>query len=432
MQKTKLSNKAFLESKKLFPGGVNSPVRAFKNVNSLPVFIKKGDGAYIYDIDDNKYIDYIGSWGPMILGHANKTVLNSIEKAIKNSTSFGAPTLLETIMAKKIKKYFPSIEKMRMTSSGTEATMSAIRLARGHTKRDKIIKFEGCYHGHVDSLLVNAGSGAATFGIPSSPGIPSDLTKHTISLEYNNSSQVEACFKKYNKQIACIIVEPIAGNMNCVIPDKSFLRKIRTLCNKNNSILIFDEVMTGFRVAKGGAQQFFDVQPDITTLGKIVGGGLPVGVFGGKKKYMNQLMPEGPIYHAGTLSGNPVAMAAGITTIDLICKKNFHINLEKKTKKLMVGLKKAANKYNIDLQTNYSGGMFGFFFTEKKKVKNFKDVSNCNQILFEKFFKLMLKKGIYFAPSSYEAGFLSIKHSDKDINYTINCAENVFKSLKEN
>ena len=432
MQKTKLSNKAFLESKKLFPGGVNSPVRAFKNVNSLPVFIKKGDGAYIYDIDDNKYIDYIGSWGPMILGHANKTVLNSIAKAIKNSTSFGAPTLLETTMAKKIKKNFPSIEKMRMTSSGTEATMSAIRLARGYTKKDKIIKFEGCYHGHVDSLLVNAGSGAATFGVPSSPGIPNDLTKHTISLEYNNSSQVEACFKKYNKQIACVIVEPIAGNMNCVIPDKSFLRKIRTLCNKNNSILIFDEVMTGFRVAKGGAQQFFDVQPDITTLGKIVGGGLPVGVFGGKKKYMNQLMPDGPIYHAGTLSGNPVAMAAGITTIDLICKKNFHINLEKKTKKLMVGLKNAANKYNIDLQINYSGGMFGFFFTKKKKVKNFKDVSNCNQILFEKFFKLMLKKGIYFAPSSYEAGFLSIKHSAKDIDYTINCAENVFKYLKEN
>ena len=373
MKKTKLSNKAFLESKELFPGGVNSPVLAFKNINSLPVFIKKGDGAYIYDIDDNKYIDYIGSWGPMILGHANKTVLNSIAKAIKNSTSFGAPTLLETTMAKKIKKNFPSIEKMRMTSSGTEATMSAIRLARGYTKRDKIIKFEGCYHGHVDSLLVNAGSGAATFGVPSSPGIPNDLTKHTISLEYNNSSQVEACFKKYNKQIACVIVEPIAGNMNCVIPDKSFLRKIRTLCNKNNSILIFDEVMTGFRVAKGGAQQFFDVQPDMTTLGKIVGGGLPVGVFGGKKKYMNQLMPEGPIYHAGTLSGNPVAMAAGITTIDLICKKNFHINLEKKTKKLMVGLKNAANKYNIDLQINYSGGMFGFFFTKNKKVKNFKD-----------------------------------------------------------
>ena len=432
MQKTKLSNKAFLESKKLFPGGVNSPVRAFKNVNSLPVFIKKGDGAYIYDIDDNKYIDYIGSWGPMILGHANKTVLNSIAKAIKNSTSFGAPTLLETTMAKKIKKNFPSIEKMWLESSGTVATMSAIRLARGYTKKDKIIKFEGCYHGHVDSLLVNAGSGAATFGVPSSPGIPNDLTKHTISLEYNNSSQVEACFKKYNKQIACVIVEPIAGNMNCVIPDKSFLRKIRTLCNKNNSILIFDEVMTGFRVAKGGAQQFFDVQPDITTLGKIVGGGLPVGVFGGKKKYMNQLMPDGPIYHAGTLSGNPVAMAAGITTIDLICKKNFHINLEKKTKKLMVGLKNAANKYNIDLQINYSGGMFGFFFTKKKKVKNFKDVSNCNQILFEKFFKLMLKKGIYFAPSSYEAGFLSIKHSAKDIDYTINCAENVFKYLKEN
>ncbi len=425
----KISKKAFDESNKYFPGGVNSPVRAFKNVNSLPVFIKKGKGSYIYDLDGNKYIDYIGSWGPMILGHADKSVISSIQKVVKNSTSFGAPTLLETTLAKLIKRSFPAMEKMRMTSSGTEATMSAIRLARGCTKRDKIIKFEGCYHGHVDSLLVNAGSGAATFGVTSSPGIPNDLTKHTMSLEYNNLEQVENCFKRYGAKIACVIVEPIAGNMNCIIPSKKFLKKLRTLCNKYKTILIFDEVMTGFRVARGGAQEVFGIEADITTLGKIVGGGMPVGVFGGKRKYMDQLAPNGPIYHAGTLSGNPVAMTAGIKTIEMLSKKSFYVNLENKNKKLIDGLCALAKKHNIDFTGNYVGGMFGFFFTKNKKICNFEDVSNCDKILFEKFFKIMLSKGIYFAPSSFEAGFISIKHSDKDINYTLQCADETFKMM---
>ena len=429
MNKNKLSKKAFAESQNIFPGGVNSPVRAFKNVNSLPVFIEKGNGAYIYDLDGNKYIDYIGSWGPMILGHANSSVVKSVKQSIKNSTSFGAPTLLETKLANLIRRNFPSMEKMRMTSSGTEATMSAIRLARGCTNRDKIVKFEGCYHGHVDSLLVNAGSGSATFGVPSSPGIPKDLTKHTYSLEYNNVEHIENCFKKNGNKIACVIVEPIAGNMNCVLPDLKFIKKLRSLCNKYRSILIFDEVMTGFRVSKGGAQEIYKVRPDITTLGKIVGGGMPVGVFGGKKKYMDQLSPLGPIYHAGTLSGNPVAMTAGTKTIELLSAKNFHSKLEDKTKKLMCGLSNSAKKYQINLLTTCAGGMFGFFFTDKKKINNFSDVKSCNSILFEKFFKIMLSKGVYFAPSSFEAGFISSKHSQKDINYTLKSAEEAFKEI---
>ena len=431
MTNTKLSKKAFIDAKKIFPGGVNSPVRAFKNVNSLPVFIKKGNGAYIYDLDGNKYIDYIGSWGPMILGHANKDVINSIKKSIVNSTSFGAPTLLETKLANLIKKNFPSMEKMRMTSSGTEATMSAIRLARGYTKRDKIIKFEGCYHGHTDSLLVNAGSGAATFGVPSSPGIPKKLTELTYSLEYNNIKTLEECFKKNGRHIACVIVEPIAGNMNCVIPSSNFIKKLRTLCNKYKSILIFDEVMTGYRVSIGGAQKIYKVKPDITTLGKIVGGGMPVGVFGGNKKYMDKLSPVGPIYHAGTLSGNPIAMTAGIKTIEILSRKNFYNNLENKTKKLMLGLQNAAKKHDIDFQINYSGGMFGFFFTDKENISNFNDVSKCNKILFEEFFKIMLSKGIYFAPSLFEAGFISNKHTNKDINYTIKSADQAFKKISK-
>ena len=318
---------------------------------------------------------------------------------------------------------------MRMTSSGTEATMSAIRLARGCTGRDKIIKFDGCYHGHVDSLLVNAGSGSATFGTPSSPGIPKDLTKHTYSLEYNNINDVENCFKNNGEKIACVIVEPIAGNMNCVLPDLKFIKKLRALCNKYNSILIFDEVMTGFRVSKGGAQQIFGVNPDITTLGKIVGGGMPVGVFGGKKKYMDKLSPIGPIYHAGTLSGNPIAMTAGIKTIELLSSKKFHKNLENKTKKLMHGIQNAAHKYNIDLYVTYAGGMFGFFFTDQEKIKNYNHVKSCNNLMFENFFKIMLSKGIYFAPSSFEAGFISSKHSQKDISFTIKSAEEAFKEI---
>ena len=431
MNRTKLSKKAFIDSAKVFPGGVNSPVRAFKNVNSLPVFIKSGEGSYIYDLDGNKYIDYIGSWGPMILGHANASVIAAIEKNIRYSTSFGAPTILETKLANLIKKSFPSMEKMRMTSSGTEATMSAIRLARGFTDRDKIIKFEGCYHGHVDSLLVNAGSGAATHGVPSSPGIPKDLIKHTYSLEYNNINHLEKCFEKNGENIACVIVEPIAGNMNCVIPDLKFIKKLRTLCNKYKSILIFDEVMTGFRVSNGGAQELYKIKPDLTALGKIVGGGMPVGVFGGKSKYMDKLSPLGPIYHAGTLSGNPIAMTAGIRTLELLSKNNFHLNLEKKTKKLMDGLSNLAKKNDIELLTTYAGGMFGFFFTDKKSIKNFTDVKSCNNKIFEKFFKIMLSKGIYFAPSSFEAGFISSKHSQNDIDYTLKMANDAFKKISK-
>ena len=429
IKKNKLSKKAFIDSNKIFPGGVNSPVRAFKNVNALPIFINKGDGAYIYDLDGNKYIDYIGSWGPMILGHANKSVIHAIKRVIKNSTSFGAPTLLETKLAVLIQKFFPSMEKMRMTSSGTEATMSAIRLARGCTKRDKIIKFDGCYHGHVDSLLVKAGSGSATFGVPSSPGIPKDLTKHTISLEYNNINDVENCFRAYGDKIACVIIEPIAGNMNCVMPSVKFLRKIRTLCNKHKTILIFDEVMTGFRVSRGGAQELYNIKPDITTLGKIVGGGMPVGVFGGNKKYMDQLSPSGPIYHAGTLSGNPVAMTAGLKTLELLSNKNFYTKLEKKNQKLMNGLSMLAKKHNVNFLTNHKGGMFGFFFTKKKKINNFSDVLNCDNLLFEKFFKIMLSKGVYFAPSAFEAGFISTKHTKKDILYTLKAADEAFKKI---
>ena len=379
MKKTKLSKKAFIESERIFPGGVNSPVRAFKNVNSLPVFIKKGKGAYIYDLDGNKYIDYIGSWGPMILGHANTSVVKSVEKAVKNSSSFGAPTLLETKLANLIKKNFPSMEKMRMTSSGTEATMSAIRLARGFTDRDKIIKFEGCYHGHVDSLLVNAGSGAATHGVPSSPGIPKDLIKHTYSLEYNNINHLEKCFEKNGENIACVIVEPIAGNMNCVIPDLKFIKKLRTLCNKYKSILIFDEVMTGFRVSNGGAQELYKIKPDLTALGKIVGGGMPVGVFGGKSKYMDKLSPLGPIYHAGTLSGNPIAMTAGIKTLELLSKNNFHLNLERKTKKLMDILSNLAKKKEIKMITTYIGGKLRIMFTDKKKIENIEVINSWNK-----------------------------------------------------
>ncbi len=429
IKKNKLSKKAFIDSNKIFPGGVNSPVRAFKNVNALPIFINKGDGAYIYDLDGNKYIDYIGSWGPMILGHANKSVIHAIKRVIKNSTSFGAPTLLETKLAVLIQKFFPSMEKMRMTSSGTEATMSAIRLARGCTKRDKIIKFDGCYHGHVDSLLVKAGSGSATFGVPSSPGIPKDLTKHTISLEYNNINDVENCFRAYGDKIACVIIEPIAGNMNCVMPSVKFLRKIRTLCNKHKTILIFDEVMTGFRVSRGGAQELYNIKPDITTLGKIVVGGMPVGVFGGNKKYMDQLSPSGPIYHAGTLSGNPVAMTAGLKTLELLSNKNFYTKLEKKNQKLMNGLSMLAKKHNVNFLTNHKGGMFGFFFTKKKKINNFSDVLNCDNLLFEKFFKIMLSKGVYFAPSAFEAGFISTKHTKKDILYTLKAADEAFKKI---
>ncbi|MEC8421738.1 MAG: glutamate-1-semialdehyde 2,1-aminomutase [Pseudomonadota bacterium] len=423
------SKKAFVKAKNLFPGGVNSPVRAFKNVNSEPFFVKRAKGPYLYDVDNKKYIDFIGSWGPMILGHANKEILKAISISLKNGTSYGAPTLIESKMAELIKKNFPSIEKMRMTSSGTEATMSAIRLARGFSKRELIIKFEGCYHGHSDSLLSEAGSGLSTFGNPSSPGIPKGLEKLTINLRYNDIKQLENCFKKYSNKIACVIIEPIAGNMNMILPNLHFLKKIRTLCNKNKSILIFDEVMTGFRVSIGGAQKLYGVKPDLTTLGKIVGGGLPVGVFGGKKQIMDSLSPVGPIYHAGTLSGNPIAMSAGIKTIELLNKKNIHKKLENKCQHLLEGMSFYAKKNNIPFKYNYAGGMFGYFFTNFNEVTNYDEVKKCNKKTFIKFFNMMLSKGVYFAPSMFEAGFISYEHSEKDINKVINASKSIFKNL---
>ena len=419
----------FEEAQKYIPGGVNSPVRAFKAVGGEPVYINRASGAYIYDTDDKQYIDYVGSWGPMVLGHAHPQVINAVQEAATDGLSFGAPTVLETEMAKLICQLVPSIEQVRMVSSGTEATMSAIRLARGYTGRSKIVKFEGCYHGHADSLLVKAGSGALTFGTPSSPGVPPELAEHTITLPFNNLEAVKQCFNEWGEQIACIIVEPIAGNMNCVLPIDGFLEGLRSITNEYQSVLIFDEVMTGFRVALGGAQQLLNVVPDITTLGKIIGGGMPVGAFGGSSKIMQHLAPVGPIYQAGTLSGNPIAMTAGIVTLSLISTPGFYQSLSENTKQLAEGLKSRSDKLNIPLSVNYAGGMFGFFFTEEDKVTTFEQVTSCNQEMFNQFFQTMLDHGVYLAPSSYEAGFVSAAHTDEDFNATLNKASVAFEAL---
>lgn len=419
----------FEEAQKYIPGGVNSPVRAFKAVGGEPVYINRASGAYIYDTDDKQYIDYVGSWGPMVLGHAHPQVINAVQEAATDGLSFGAPTVLETEMAKLICQLVPSIEQVRMVSSGTEATMSAIRLARGYTGRSKIVKFEGCYHGHADSLLVKAGSGALTFGTPSSPGVPPELAEHTITLPFNNLEAVKQCFNEWGEQIACIIVEPIAGNMNCVLPIDGFLEGLRSITNEYQSVLIFDEVMTGFRVALGGAQQLLNVVPDITTLGKVIGGGMPVGAFGGSSKIMQHLAPVGPIYQAGTLSGNPIAMTAGIVTLSLISTPGFYQSLSENTKQLAEGLKARADKLNIPLSVNYAGGMFGFFFTEEDKVTTFEQVTSCNQEMFNQFFQTMLDHGVYLAPSSYEAGFVSAAHTDEDFNATLNKASVAFEAL---
>ncbi len=423
------SKQAFDEAHKYIPGGVNSPVRAFKAVGGTPVFIKCAHGAYLYDLQDREYIDYVGSWGPMILGHAHPEVIEAVQKAAEHGLSFGTPTEIETEMAKMVCKLVESIEMVRMVSSGTEATMSAIRLARGHTGRNKIIKFEGCYHGHGDSLLVKAGSGALTLGVPNSPGVPHELAEHTITLSYNNLEEVEQAFQQFGEEIACVIVEPVAGNMNCIPPVKGFLQGLRKLCSEYNSILIFDEVMTGFRVSRGGAQQLYKVVPDLTTLGKILGGGMPVGAIGGERKIMESLAPTGPVYQAGTLSGNPIAMTAGLTTLKLLSDRSFHDKLQRKTKQLVDGLLDAAKNNDIPLTTNYVCGMFGIFFTEEEKVNNFSQVTACNQELFNKFFHHMLENGVYLAPSSYEAGFISIAHSDEDIEKTIDSADKSFQEI---
>jgi len=420
----------FEEAQKYIPGGVNSPVRAFKAVGGNPVYVKRASGAYIYDTSDKQYIDYVGSWGPMILGHAHKDVIQAVQEAAVHGLSFGAPTLLETEMAKLVCEVVPSIEQVRMVSSGTEATMSAIRLARGYTGRSKIVKFEGCYHGHADSLLVKAGSGALTFGTPSSPGVPAELAAHTLTLPFNDLAAVEELFALQGDQIACIIVEPIAGNMNCVLPVDGYLQGLKTITEKYNSLLIFDEVMTGFRVALGGTQALYGVCPDLTTLGKVIGGGMPVGAFGGRKEVMSHLAPNGPVYQAGTLSGNPIAMTAGIMTLNLVKQDGFYERLGEMTTHLVTGLKQLAHEHGIGMTTNHAGGMFGFFFSDEEKITRFDQVTACNQTLFNQFFQYMLEKGVYLAPSSYEAGFISAAHSMEDVNNTLERAAQSFQQLR--
>ena len=423
------SNTLFKEAQKTIPGGVNSPVRAFRAVGGTPVFFERAKGAYLYDVAGKEYIDYVLSWGPMILGHAHPEVLNAVSSTIQDGLSFGAPTALESEVAEEICRLVPSMDMVRMVSSGTEATMSALRLARGYTGRDKIIKFEGCYHGHSDSLLVKAGSGALTFGVPSSPGVPASVAEHTLTLPYNDLEAIDETFRELGEQIACVIVEPVAGNMNCIPPQPGFLEKLRSVCTAHQSILIFDEVMTGFRVSLGGAQAAYAVQPDITCLGKVVGGGMPVGAFGGKREIMEQLSPLGPVYQAGTLSGNPVAMAAGLTTLKLIQSEDFYSKLEAKVTKLTSGIQTAANEVGIPLTTNQAGSMFGVFFSEEEQVSNYEQVMECNGERFNQFFHKMLELGVYLAPASYEAAFMSAAHTDKDLDDTIEKARTAISLL---
>lgn len=419
----------FSNAQAVIAGGVNSPVRAFAGVGGEPVFFKSAAGAYLTSEDGRRFVDYVGSWGPMILGHSHPTVIAAVTETAKQGLSFGAPCVLETQIAEKICELVPSIEKLRMVSSGTEATMSALRLARGHTGRDKIVKFEGCYHGHSDSLLIKAGSGALTLGIPSSPGVPAGLAEHTITLPFNDSDALQTAFNEIGEQIACVIVEPIAGNMNMVPPVAGFHDTLRELCTASGSILIFDEVMTGFRVAKGGAQAIFEITPDLTTLGKIVGGGMPAAAFGGRADIMASLAPDGPVYQAGTLSGNPVAMAAGLATLELIDEPGFYESLSAKTKSLVDGLATAASDAGIDMATECEGGMFGLVFTDATSVRSFDQVAAADVERFKKFFHGMLDEGIYFAPSAFEAGFVSAAHSEDDIAATIAAAKKVFVAL---
>ncbi|MEG9476470.1 glutamate-1-semialdehyde 2,1-aminomutase [Mannheimia indoligenes] len=424
-----MSEQLFEQAQKVIPGGVNSPVRAFKGVGGTPVFIEKAAGAYITDSDGKQYIDYVGSWGPMVLGHNHPAIIDAVLKAVPNGLSFGAPTAAEITLAELVCKLVPSIEMVRMVSSGTEATMSAIRLARGYTGRDKIIKFEGCYHGHSDSLLVKAGSGALTLGQPSGPGVPADFAKHTLTCTYNDLDSVKAAFEQYPNEIACLIVEPVAGNMNCIPPQEGFLQGLRELCTQYGAVFIIDEVMTGFRVALGGAQSYYGVTPDLTTLGKIIGGGMPVGAFGGKKEIMEHIAPTGPVYQAGTLSGNPIAMAAGLACLTELSKAGNETILAEKTKTLAEGFKALADKHNVPLTVQYVGGMFGLFFTEQKAITNFQEVMKCDAAKFNRFFHLMLEQGVYLAPSAFEAGFMSLAHTDEDIARTLEAAHKAFGEL---
>lgn len=423
------SAQLFEKAQKVIPGGVNSPVRAFKGVGGTPVFIDKAEGAYITDSDGKRYIDYVGSWGPMVLGHNHPAIIDAVLKAVPNGLSFGAPTESEITLAELVCQLVPSIELVRMVSSGTEATMSAIRLARGYTGRDKIIKFEGCYHGHSDSLLVKAGSGALTLGQPSGPGVPADFAKHTLTCTYNDLDSVKQAFEQYPDQIACLIVEPVAGNMNCIPPKNGFLQGLRELCDQYGAVFIIDEVMTGFRVALGGAQAYYNVKPDLTTLGKIIGGGMPVGAFGGKKEIMEFIAPTGPVYQAGTLSGNPIAMAAGLACLTELAKAGNEEKLAAQTKTLAEGFKTLADKHGVPLTVQYVGGMFGLFFTEQAEVNNFQAVMQCDAAKFNRFFHLMLEQGVYLAPSAFEAGFMSLAHTEADIQATLAAADKAFAQL---
>ena len=419
----------YRRAQRIIPGGVNSPVRAYKAVGGTPPFISSAKGAYVTDVDGQQYIDYVGSWGPMILGHAHPKVMQAVMEIAQRSLSFGAPSPLEVQLAEMICQRVPSIEKVRMVNSGTEATMSAIRLARGATGRNKLIKFEGCYHGHADSLLVKAGSGALTFGTPSSPGVTPGATADTLIAQFNDLDSVTQLFEQHGNDIAAIIVEPIAGNMNMILPKADFLPGLREICDSYGSLLILDEVMTGFRVAPGGVQELYNIKPDITTLGKIIGGGMPVGAFGGRADIMDHLSPEGYVYQAGTLSGNPVAMAAGIATLELLQPESYE-KLYVHTELLIQGLLESAAAYGIELSANYKAGMFGLFFTDCKNVRYFKEVMACDQDRFNRFFHKMLQGGIYLAPSSFEAGFISLAHTEQDILETIQVASQVFAQLK--
>ena len=413
----------------VIPGGVNSPVRAFRSVGGDPVFIRKAKGSRVYGEDGSEYIDYVGSWGPMILGHAHPAVIAAVSERAMDGLSFGAPTVIETEMAELICSRLPWVDKVRMVNSGTEATMSAIRLARGFTGRDKIVKFEGCYHGHADSLLVKAGSGALTFGVPTSPGVPADTVKDTLTAQYNDIGSVEQIFAEVGSEVAAIILEPVAGNMNCVPPVEGFLQGLRELCDRHGSLLIMDEVMTGFRVGFQGAQGLYGVQGDITALGKIIGGGMPVGAFGARAEIMAHLAPEGGVYQAGTLSGNPVAMAAGLATLRGTEESGFYERLSDRTTQMVEGILAAAADNNIPMRANQVGPMFGLFFTDAPKVSGFADVSACDGDRFNRFFHGMLDKGVYLAPSSFEAGFVSAAHSEADIDQTVTAAREVLSQI---
>ena len=427
--KNKNSKHLFSEAQRHIPGGVNSPVRAFGAVGGTPLFFERANGAFMFDADGNRYIDYVLSWGPMLLGHGHKDVLQAIRNQLDKAMTFGTPTDLEVKLANKICSIVPGMEMIRMVNSGTEATMSAIRLARGYTGRDKIIKFEGCYHGHSDSLLVKAGSGALTLGVPSSPGVPNCLADHTITLSYNDIEQVAAVFSEIGDQIACIIVEPVVGNMNCVPPIPGFLEELRSCCNKSGALLIVDEVMTGFRISQQGAIGYYNIDADLICLGKVIGGGMPVGAFGGKRQFMEYISPLGPVYQAGTLSGNPIAMASGLATLELISEPGFLDPVCRRTSALVNGLVDRAQAAGIPLTSNHVGTMWGIFFSDERKIINYDQVMRCNKDRFARFFHGMLREGVYLAPASFEAGFMSSAHTDEDIQFTLDASERVFASI---